>query len=117
MSNQIWFPKGKSQTKTSIFQIKVDGKRYTALSVGRDFTSQGKENNLRKEKRERSAHPYYFSSPMMIYQIVSAELAGFDIGPLLYYLILFTLLFLLISRFTRDLLNFVFPRYFNLPRS
>jgi hypothetical protein len=40
----------KPNQETSVFQIEIDGKRYTALSVGRDFTSQGRDNNLRKEK-------------------------------------------------------------------
>jgi hypothetical protein len=58
-SNQIWCPKKKSQTKTPVFQIEIDGKRYTALSVGRDFTSQGKETKVRKEKREGTTVPNY----------------------------------------------------------
>jgi hypothetical protein len=70
-SNQIWFPKGKSQTKTPVFQIEIDGKRYTALSVGRDFTSQGRDNNLRNEKWEGTTHPS--PHPIMIDQIDSAD--------------------------------------------
>jgi hypothetical protein len=49
-------PKG-TKPNQKVFQIETDGKHYTALSVGRDFTSQGRDNNLRNEKWEGTTHP------------------------------------------------------------
>jgi hypothetical protein len=41
-------PKEEAKSRTAVFPKENNGKHYTALSVGRDFTSQGKDLKLRK---------------------------------------------------------------------
>jgi hypothetical protein len=57
-ANQSWFPKGEAKSRTVVFPKENNGKHYTALSVGRDFTSQGNDLKLRKTS-EKGPHTTY----------------------------------------------------------
>jgi hypothetical protein len=50
-------PKEEAKSRTAVFPKENNGKHYTALSVGRDFTSQGKDLELRKKREGTTHHP------------------------------------------------------------